>query len=121
MSDLIKSLSVFVAADFSGGTQTDEVYYGALTSEMWGILAPPGVDESGIANIATEIAIAHKTAADTDMRHTQTKSTFQTTIDEIEGVDKELVAAEILQLKTNIEASYRASSIVYNLSIADYL
>lgn len=121
LSDLIKSLAVFVAADFSDGDAAAEQYHTELADDMWSILAPADVDESGIANISTEIAIAYKTVQDTADRHVQTKSTYQTTIDEIEGVDKELLAAEILQLQTNIEASYRASSIVYNLTLADYI
>ena len=49
------------------------------------------------------------------------KSTYEGTIAEIEGIDQNQVAAEILQLQNNIEVSYRASSIVFNLSLSDYL
>ncbi|WP_417693675.1 flagellar protein [Roseibium sp.] len=121
LTDLIKALSVFIAADFSGGGETDELYYGALTATTRGILAPTTSDESGIVDIATDISIAYRAVDATSDRHMVQKSSFTSTIEEIEGVDNELLAAEILQLKTNIEASYRASSIVYQLSLTDYI
>lgn len=121
LADVVKSLAVFVATDFTGGTDLDKSYYSELASNLRNVLQPSTTDQSGIVDISTEIAIAHRTLSATSDRHTQMKSSYLTTIDQIEGVDKELLAAEILQLQTNIEASYRASSIVYNLSLVDYL
>lgn len=121
LKDLVQSLATFIAADFSGGTQADEEYYNALSTNMRSILQPVGVDQSGIVDIATDIAITHRTVSLTSERHVQTKNTYEGTIAEIEGIDQNLVAAEILQLQNNIEVSYRASSIMFNLSLSDYL
>lgn len=121
LKELVQSLATFVAADFSGGTQTDEEYYNELSANLRGILQPVGVDQSGIVDIATDIAITHRTVSLTSERHVQMKSTYEGTIAEIEGIDQNQVAAEILQLQNNIEVSYRASSIVFNLSLSDYL
>ncbi|MBG6143185.1 MAG: flagellar protein [Roseibium album] len=121
LKELVKSLATFVAADFSGGTSTDEEYYNELSANMRGLLQPVGVDQSGIVDIATDIAITQRTVSLTGERHVQMKSTYEGTIAEIEGIDKNLVATEILQLQNNIEVSYRASSIVFNLSLSDYL
>ncbi len=121
LRELVQSLAAFVAADFSGGTQVDEEYYNALSTNLRTTLHPPGVDQSGIVDIATDIAITHRTVSLTGERHVQTKNTYEGTIAEIEGIDQDLIAAEILQLKTNIEVSYQASSIVFNLTLSDYL
>lgn len=121
LTDLMKSLATFVSADFSAGTDNDKLYHSALATELRAVLEPDTADQSGIVDISTEIAIAHRAIESADDRHDQMRSSYLTTIGEIEGVDNELLAAEILQLQTNIEASYRASSIVYNLSIVDYL
>ncbi|MEP3046017.1 MAG: flagellar protein [Roseibium sp.] len=121
LKELMQSLATFVAADFSGGGVTDEQYYNALAGKMQGILQPNGVNQSGIVDISTDIAIAHRTMNLTDERHTQMAHTYEKTIADIEGVDQDRVAAEVLQLKTNLEVSYNASSIVFNLSLADYL
>lgn len=121
IKELMQSLATFAAADFSGGTQTDEEYYNALSTSLRGILQPAGIDQSGIVDISTDIAIAYRTATQTNERHVQMKSTYETTIGEIEGVDQDRLAAEILTLQTNVEVSYRASSIVFNLSLADFL
>ncbi|MCK7614886.1 flagellar protein [Roseibium sediminicola] len=121
LRELVQSLAAFVAADFSGGTQTDEEYYNALSANLRSTLHPPGVEQSGIVDIATDIAITHRTVSLTEDRHVQMKNTYEGTIDEIEGIDQDQIAAEILQLQTNIEVSYRASSIVFNLTLSDYL
>ncbi len=121
LTDVIKALATFVTADFSGDTDIDRLYYGELSTGMQRVLTPDTADQSGIVDITTEISIAYRTVQNTNDRHIQMQSSYQGTIDEIEGVDDELLAAEILQLQTNIEASYRASSIVYQLSIVDYL
>jgi len=121
LRELVQSLAAFVAADFSGGTTTDEEYYNVLSTNLRQSLQPAGVDQSGIVDIATDIAITHRTVSLTGERHVQSKSTFEGTITEIEGIDQDRIAAEILQLQTNIEVSYRASSIVFNLTLSDYL
>ncbi len=121
LTDVLKALATFVAADFSGGTQADESYYSELSSNLQSLLSPADADQSGVVDIATEIAVAYKTVEYTSDRHTQLKSSYQATIDEIEGVDSDQVAVEILQLQTNIEASYSATSILFNLTLADYL
>jgi flagellar hook-associated protein 3 FlgL len=121
LKELVQSLAAFIAADFSGGTQTDEEYYNALSADMRTLLQPPGVDQSGIVDISTDIAIAHRTISMTSDRHVQMKSSYEGTIADIEGVDKDQIAAEILQLQNNIEVSYRASAIVFNLSLSDYI
>lgn len=121
IADVVKALASFVAADFSGGSSIDEQYYTALTENLRAVLEPNSADQSGIVDITTEVSIAYRTVQQTDERHIQMRSSYLQTIGEIEGVDNELLAAEIIQLQTNIEASYRASSIVFNLSLADFL
>jgi|GEM_PF-373108 len=121
LKELVQSLATFVAADFSAGTATDEEYYNELSTNLRAILQPAGVDQSGIVDISTDIAITYRTLSLTDERHVQVKNSYENTITEIEGVDQDLVAAEILTLQNNIEVSYRASSIIFNLSLSDYL
>lgn len=121
LTDVVKTLATFIAADFSGGTPSDEKYYSELATSMKNILQPERTDRSGIVDITTEIAVAFKSIEFTAERHQIQKSGYLSAVDQIEGVDKELLAVEILQLQTNIEASYRASSIVLKLSLADYI
>ncbi|WP_439529763.1 flagellar protein [Pannonibacter sp.] len=121
LTDVIKSLSTFIAGDFSGNTSTDEQYYTALADRMKATIQPQGTARSGIVDITTEVAIAFRSIEYTAERHTVLKSGYQGTIAEIEGVDKETLAVEIVQLQTMLEASYRASSIAMKMSLADYL
>lgn len=121
LADLVKSLSAFLAVDFSGGTSIDEEYYNTFTMNMRDVLEPSVGSQSQIANITTEISVAYRTVQMTEARHEQVKSSYETTIGEIEGVDDDVLAVEILQLQTNLEASYKASSIVLQMSLVNYI
>lgn len=121
LATVVKALSTFIAGDFSGNTATDEKYYSALADRMKSTIQPEGTARSGIVDITTEVAIAFRSIEYTAERHTVLKSGYQGTIAEIEGIDKETLAVEIVQLQTMLEASYRASSIAMKMSLADYL
>ncbi|MBD1547830.1 flagellin [Roseibium aggregatum] len=121
LASVVKSLATFVASNFSGGTPSDEEYYNKAAQKMRDVIEPSGSTLSGVSSIATQIAIAHRTVEQTDDRHTQMKASYETAIGDIEGVDNNLVATEILNLQTNIQASYRASSIVLQLSLTNYI
>ncbi|NBN63523.1 flagellar protein [Pannonibacter tanglangensis] len=121
LANVVKTLSTFIAADFSANTATDEKYYSALADRMKATIQPEGTARSGIVDITTEVAIAFRSIEYTAERHTTLKSGYLGTIAEIEGIDKETLAVEIVQLQTMLEASYRASSIAMKMSLADYL
>ena len=49
------------------------------------VISPDADTQSGISNISTDIAIAYRTLQMTEDRHTQVKSSYLTTVGEIEG------------------------------------
>ncbi len=119
-TSLIESLAVFISADFSAGDAEAESYYSALAGRANDNLVAKN-DISGVATVAMEISSAYQTMDYTKSRHETIKVSYETQISEIEGVDHQRTAAELLQLETQVQASYRATSIMLNLSLADYL
>ncbi|MEP3602595.1 MAG: flagellar protein [Stappiaceae bacterium] len=119
-ASMIESLAVFIAADFSAGDAQAESYYTALSSRANDQLVAKN-DISGVATVAMEISAAYQTMDYTESRHQTIKVSYESQISDIEGIDQQRTAAELLQLETQVQASYRATSIMLNLTLADYL
>jgi hypothetical protein len=61
---------------------------------------------------------AMKAASD---RQTLTKSMTETMLNDIEGVRDEEIAAKILALQTNLQASYQTTALLFQTSLVKYL
>nr|WP_321980221.1 hypothetical protein [uncultured Cohaesibacter sp.] len=69
----------------------------------------------------TEIGVANKVMEDANSRHYTTLSMLQTALTETEGINDEEVAAKIMTIRTTIESSYQAASMMYNLSLSNFI
>lgn len=118
---VVQAMAAFQAADFSSETEADHGFYTAMAERSRGELSDINGRNSGIQRIQMELATTHLAVQRVDERHTVTQSSLITAVEEIEGVDLETIAAQVLQLQTMMEASYRATSILYNLSLGDYI
>lgn len=74
-----------------------------------------------VKTLSTELGIANKVMTDADTRHKTTASMLLTASDGIDGVNKEEVAAKIMTLRNTIEASYQATSMLYQLSLTKFM
>ena len=69
----------------------------------------------------TEIGVASKVMEDAKSRHYTSLSMLQTALTEKEGINDEEVAAKIMTIRTTIESSYQAASMMYNLSLTKFI
>ncbi|SFO66174.1 Flagellin FlgL [Cohaesibacter marisflavi] len=69
----------------------------------------------------TEIGVASKVMEDANLRHHTSLSMLQTALTDKEGINDEEVAAKIMTIRTTIEASYQAASMMYNLSLTKFI
>ena len=74
-----------------------------------------------VKTIGTEIGVASKVMNDAKTRHTTSLGTLMTMRDGVEGINKEEVAAKIMTIRNTIDASYQATSMLYNLSLTKYI
>jgi flagellar hook-associated protein 3 FlgL len=58
---------------------------------------------------------------DAGARQTQAKAALQSMVDQTEGISQNEVAAQILQLQTNLQASYQTTSMLSQLSLVKFL
>ena len=80
---------------------------------------PPGTQK--VEDIEAELAGAQSTMVAATDRHAQTKATLQDMLQQIEGVPPEDVAAKILALQTRLQASLQTTSLLYKLSLVNYI
>jgi len=72
-------------------------------------------------DIHTEIAVSGNVAKSAADRQTNSKTTLQVMLDDVEGINKEELTAQILTLQTRMEASYTTSTILNSLSLLNYM
>ena len=92
----------------------------ALNNRVAANLAPQQGQQS-IQDIQSEFAGTQDAMKAAKDRQTLTKSMAQSMLDGIEGVSNEEVIAKILALQTNLQASYQATSILYQTSLVKYI
>lgn len=117
---LVSSLATVAVAAFSADEAQDGARYQAIMERTRDALA---FDQgaSGPKDVHAEIAVAAKVANDAKERHAVNKGVMLDMVDGIEGVSMEEVAAEILSLRTRMEASYSATARISQLSLVNYL
>ena len=58
---------------------------------------------------------------DASARQTQAQAALQTMVSNTEGINQNEVAAQILQLQTNLQASYQTTAMLSQLSLTKFL
>jgi flagellar hook-associated protein 3 FlgL len=74
-----------------------------------------------IEDIQADFAGAQLSIKSTTDRQTQTKAMAQTMLDSIEGINNDEVATKILALQTALQASYKTTSDLYQMSLVKFL
>lgn len=118
---VVQALAAFIASDFSSSQPENQGFYQAMADRSNAGLTPNGAEASGIRKNHMEFAAVQRTLADAKERHRIEEGSLQLMVGEIEGVNREEVAAQLLTLRTNLEVSYQATSISLKLSLASYL
>jgi flagellar hook-associated protein 3 FlgL len=78
-------------------------------------------ERGSIEIVAMEMGVALSTLDNATKRHTNYKAQLDNLLSDIETVNKEDVAMEILALQTRLQASYQATSMVSKLSLVNFL
>jgi flagellar hook-associated protein 3 FlgL len=81
--------------------------------------AQPG--QQTIENIQSDLANAQTTMAAATSQQTQSQTTLQDLVSQIETVSPDQVASQILALQTSLQASYQTTSMLSQLSLVKYL
>ncbi|MGC2087208.1 MAG: flagellar protein [Bradyrhizobium sp.] len=106
------------ASDPTGQIAAKQI--GALSQRIAANMTPQ-LGQQTISDIQTDFANAQTTMKDAGARQTQAKAALQSMVDQTEGISQNEVAAQILQLQTNLQASYQTTSMLSQLSLVKFL
>jgi flagellin-like hook-associated protein FlgL len=116
----VQNVAALAAISMPSGDPDSDGRAAALTSRLRQALdVPPGTQS--VENIQADIAGAQISVNAAKDRHQQTKATVSDMLEQVEGISKEDVAAQILALQTNLQASLQTTATLFKMSILNYI
>lgn len=116
----VQSMAVFAAMSFSPSDANAGAAYAELRNRIAGELTGPAGEQT-IADIQGELAGVQTALQASQERHAQTNNTLGQVIEDVEGAPSEQVAAQILTLQTNLQATLQTTSMLLQTSLVKYL
>lgn len=116
----VQNLAVFSTLDLGTDEALNQDFYKEITDRVYEGLGPRQGTPS-VEGIRVELAAAYKTTQNVDERHRITENSLLGILDETLGVNDEEVSVKILALQTRLDATYRTTSILLDLTLADYI
>ena len=117
---VVQNVAALAAVTYPPTDPNSAARAGALNERVGtNLLVPTGTQT--VETIETELAGAQAALGTATERHTQTNSTLIDLLGQIEGVPTEQVATQILTLQTRLQASLQTTSLLYKLSLVNYI
>ena len=116
MQNVATLAAVTISSTTPNGVDLSQELNARLTA---GLNGQPG--EQKLSDVATDLATAQISIDAAKSRHTQQNSTLQEFLTQIEGVSDTEVGAQILALQTRLQASMQVTSMVYQMSLVNFL
>jgi flagellar hook-associated protein 3 FlgL len=117
---LVQNVAVLATMTFPPNDPNAAERSAALGQRVGSNLDAP-VGTQTVQEIEADLAGAQKTLAAATDRHQQTKTALTDMLQQIEGVPQEQVAAEIMALQTRLQASLQATSLLFKISLVNYI
>jgi len=120
LRDVVQSLAVFAATQFSGSDPNGQAQYAALRQRI-GQTLNGSPNQQQVSDISGQLASAQVALNDANDRHNQTNTTLQNLLQSVQGAPQEQVAAQILSLQTSLQATLQTTAMLLKTSILNYL
>ncbi|MDP1730996.1 MAG: hypothetical protein Q8L54_07435, partial [Devosia sp.] len=120
--NLVRALAAMAVETYPAADSSSSGRFDGMADRQMSRLSEAHNNEAGsIEVIAIELTLGKTRMGTVSERLTTGDAQLRTMLEEIEGVSKEEVAMEMLALQTRLEASYRVTALVANLSLVNYL
>jgi flagellar hook-associated protein 3 FlgL len=116
----VQAVATYAAVTLSP-TGTNSTAAAAALSNRIAANLTPQAGQQKISDIQTDLATAQNVMKDATARQAQAKTALQSLVSDTEGIDQNQVASEILQLQTDLQASYQTTSMLSQLSLVKFL
>ncbi|MDF9861785.1 hypothetical protein M2437_000767 [Methylorubrum pseudosasae] len=103
-----------------GPGTVDTARFEAVSSRAANLLTA-GTSQQSLEQIGTDFGLAASSMANAKSVANTTKATLQDSLDGVDTVSTEEVAAKLLSLQTQLQASYKVTSILSEMSLVNYL
>jgi len=94
--------------------------FSALTDAVRRVLTPKQ-DDQGIASVATELSLAAAQITNAKAQNGATRAQLQNTLDGTDSISTEEVAAKLLAVQNQLQASYQVTSMLSKLTLVNYI
>lgn len=119
---LVRSLAALSIQSFSDSDATSKARFDAVATRNYEAVSESHNSEPGsIELMAVELGNAKASVGTISARQSSYKEQLTGMLSDIETVQPESVAMELLALQTRLQASYQATSLVAQLSLVNYL
>lgn len=118
MRDLMTALTTLAIVE-PRNSPSGVAAFAAIATEIGERLPADGT--ASLRGVAAQLGAAAPALAQASDRNRQAEMFLQNLLDEVEGISKEEVAAQILALQTRLEASYRTTAMMSRLSLVNFL
>src|SRR5262249_50870321 len=116
----VQNVAIFAAMSFNTTDPNASAQYAAVTQRVGANLdSPQGAQK--IPDIEAEIASAQTSMQSAQDRHKQTSAVLTDFLQSIEGVSNDQVAAQLLTLQTQLQASLQTTALLSKLSLVNFI
>ena len=116
----VQSIAVFAATTYSTSDPDAEDRYVALKQRVTVALdGAPGKQK--VTDIQGDIAAVHSALDSAKDRHLQSKNMLEQLLQNVEGAPTEEVAAKILALQTNLQATLQTTAMLLRTNLLEYI
>ena len=120
ISSLVANVAVLAATTYSASDPNAQASYQALCQSVRANLAgQPGTQQ--ISDIEAQLANAQTTVKNATTTNTQTQTTLQDMMQNIDGVNQTQIGEQILTLQNSLSASMSVTARLAQLSLVNYL
>lgn len=120
LTALVANVAVLAATTYSASDPNAQASYQALSQEVAANLGGQSSSQT-ISDIEADLADAQTTVSNATTLNTQTQTTLQEMMQNIDGVNQNQIGEDILTLQNNLSASMSVSARLAQLSLVNYL
>jgi flagellar hook-associated protein 3 FlgL len=120
LSTLVANVAVLAATTYSPSNPNAQASYSALTQDVAANLSGQSGTQS-ISDIEADLANAQTTLTNASTLNTQTQTTLQDMLQNIDGVNQDQIGEQILTLQNSLSASLEVTARLSQISLVNYL
>jgi hypothetical protein len=120
ISSIIANVAALAATTYSASDPNAQVSYNALSQQVAANLGGQSGTQS-ISDIEADLANAQTVMASAGTVNTQTQTTLQDVLQNIEGVNQDQIGEQILTLQNSLSASLSVTARLAQISLVNYL